>query len=78
MFENIEILLVNGVEMVRLASTPVGGHLNKGIAKVGVRTSWVPGGKTNLRSCVIHKNLQRYLCFVPISRVFLGYLFDLL
>ena len=49
-------LRVNGVEMVRFASSPEGGYLSKGIAKVGVRTSCVPGGKTRRFSCVIHKN----------------------
>ena len=49
-------LRVNGVEMVRFASNPEGGYLSKGMAKVGVRTSCVPGGKTRRFSCVIHKN----------------------
>ena len=34
---------MNGVEMVKFASRPVGGYLKNGIAKVGVKTSCVPG-----------------------------------
>ena len=34
---------MNGVEMVKFASRPVGGYLRNGMAKVGVKTSCVPG-----------------------------------
>ena len=48
-------LRVNGVEMVRFASSPVGGYLSRGMARVGVRTSCAPGGMTSLFSSVIHR-----------------------
>ena len=42
--------------MVRLASSPVGGYLSNGMARVGVRTSCDPGGITKRFSSVIQRN----------------------
>ncbi len=48
--------------MVMLESNPGGGYLSSGMARVGVRTSCVPGGNTMRFSWVIHKNRFSRLC----------------
>ncbi len=53
---------MKGVESVRFASSPFGGYRMKGMASVGVSTSWVPGGSTIFFFSDIQRNLLSRWC----------------